>query len=405
MLNMLPTSTRCCIAGGGPAGIMLGYMLARAGIDVTVIEKHSDFLRDFRGDTIHPSTMENLHELGLLDAFLKLPHQKTKQVSLYFGKTKVTVADFTTLKSRAPYVAFIPQWDFLNFLSEEASKFPNFHLLMDTQVTGLTRQNGRVTGVEVELNGKKSTIMAELVIGADGRKSIVREKAHLQVQTFGAAIDVLWFRISRNKTDPSHLTSSIDNGHMIIMIDRGDYWQCGFLIVKGDFEAVKKQGVEAFRQTIGKLAPFAQQALTQLKDWDEVKLLSVSVDRLKQWYAPGVLCIGDAAHAMSPMGGVGINLAIQDAVAAANVLIPAFKEGVPTEKDLSKVQKRRTFPTSITQAFQVFMQDRILLPYLHSDVKVKPPLPFRLVKRFPFLRRFPARFIGICVQPEHIASL
>lgn len=399
---MKQIKTQCCIAGGGPAGIMLGYLLARAGVEVVVLEKWPDFFRDFRGDTIHPSTMEVLHEAGLLDEFLKLPHNKTRRVTAQIGGTAVTIADLSWLKVRTPYVAFTPQWHFLNFLSKAAKKYPQFHLMMETEVTDLITKKGRVTGVKAKHKGAELEIHADLVVGADGRHSTVREKAKLEVEKLGAPVDVLWFKLFKHASDPHQLSGIVNDGKLLVMIDRGDYWQCAFIIAKGDFEQVKKKGLPAFHQTIMELAPFTEGKVEEIDDWEQVKLLSVTVDRLKTWYTAGLVCIGDAAHAMSPLGGVGINLAIQDAVAAANVLIPAFKEGIPAERDFARIQKRREFPTRVTQRFQIMMQDRVLLPYLHAKGPTRPPFISKLFNWVPILRWLPARFIGIGVRPEHI---
>lgn len=381
---------------------MLGYQLARAGVDVIILEKHSDFLRDFRGDTIHPSTMEVLYELGLLDDFLKLPHYKVNRARIMIGDQLIPLADLTHLKVHAPYIAFVPQWDFLNFISEKGSHYPAFHLMMDTEATGLLEKDGIIKGVRAENDEGEFEIKAELVIGADGRHSIIRDKAGLEIENKGAPIDVLWFRLSRKESDEEQLFGLLNYGTMMIMIDRGDYWQCAFIIAKGDFEKIQNDGMDKFRSSIVRLAPFLENRMDEISDWDKVKLLSVRVDYLKKWYRPGLLCIGDAAHAMSPIGGVGINLAIQDSVAAANVLIPAFRNGIPGEEELAKIQKRRAFPTRITQRFQVFMQDRVLIPYLRTTRQVKAPFILKLFNWFPVLRRLPARFIGIGVRAEHI---
>ncbi len=401
---MYNLTTRCCIAGGGPAGIMLGYQLARAGVDVIILEKHSDFLRDFRGDTIHPSTMEVLYELGLLEDFLKLPHFKVEGVRLKIGDDFITMGDLTHLKVHAPFIAFTPQWDFLNFISRKGREYPGFKLMMDTEVTGLIQENGRIAGVYAKNDNDEFEIRADIVVGADGRSSIVREEAGLEIMEFGAPIDVLWYRLSKQPGDPGQVFGVMNYGKFMLMLNRGDYWQCAFVIAKGDFDNIKKEGLENFKKGIVRLAPFTEGRIDELQDWDAIKLLSVKVDRLRKWFRPGLLCIGDAAHAMSPIGGVGINLAIQDSVAAANVLIPAFRKGAPVEDDLAKIQKRRTFPTKITQRFQVFMQDRVLIPYLKTDNKVKTPFLLKLFNWFPILRRLPARFIGIGVRPEHISD-
>src|SRR5882724_2002406 len=313
-------SVRCCIAGGGPAGMMLGYLLARAGVEVLVLEKHGDFLRDFRGDTIHPSTLEVMHELGLLDEFLELPHQKVYELNAQVGEMRLTIADFRYLPTRCGFVAFMPQWDFLNFLAEKAGRYPGFKLLMEAEVTGLIEESGRVVGVRVKTANGEIEMRVDLVVGADGRSSIVREKAGLPVKEFGAPMDVLWFRLKRTGEDPVATMGRFDSGRIFIALNRGDYWQCGYVIPKGQFDEMRRQPFETFRAAIVKLAPYVGDSVQELRGWDDVKLLTVRVDRLLDWFRPGLLCIGDSAHAMSPVGGVGINLAIQDAVAAANVL-------------------------------------------------------------------------------------
>src|SRR5262249_12444646 len=312
-----PTTT-CCIAGGGPAGMMLGFLLARAGVNVVVLEKHADFLRDFRGDTIHPSTLEVIHELGLLDEFLKLPHQEARRLRGVIGDTAVQIADFSNLPTRCRFIALMPQWDFLNFIAEHGRRYPTFDLRMQAEVTDLIEQDGRIAGVRADTPDGPLTVRSTLVIGADGRHSVVRERARLPVEDLGAPIDVLGMRLSRRPSDGSEPLGRMGAGMIFIMIDRGDYWQCGFVIPKGAAEELKARGIEAFRALIVELAPAFRDRVEELRSWDDVSLLTVKVDRLRKWYRPGLLCIGDAAHAMSPVGGVGINLAIQDAVAAAN---------------------------------------------------------------------------------------
>ena len=399
---METVQTRCCIAGGGPAGIMLGYLLARAGIDVVVLEKWPDFFRDFRGDTIHPSTMDVLHELGLLDDFLRLPHDETRQLKGYIGGQEITLADFTRLKVRCPFIAFIPQWDFLNFISAKGTAFSAFHLMTETEATDIIVENGRVVGVRAKKKEQILEIRAELTVGADGRDSTIRARAGLPVADYGAPIDVLWFRLPRRDDRTKQSLGYIDDGKFMVMLDRGDYWQCGFIIAKGGFEAIKARGLESFKNDIAALAPFVSSAVGELKDWEQVKLLSVSVDHLTRWYREGLLCIGDAAHAMSPVGGVGINLAIQDAVAAANVLVPAFRRSGPTGEDLANVQKRREFPTSATQRLQVFVHRRVIAPALARRGHMRVPWVLRLFNLMPALRWFPARFVGIGFRPEHV---
>jgi 2-polyprenyl-6-methoxyphenol hydroxylase-like FAD-dependent oxidoreductase len=390
-------SVACCIAGGGPAGMMLGLLLARAGLRVTVLEKHRDFLRDFRGDTIHPSTLQVLHELGLLEAFLALPHQKVHELNAQFGNERLKVAEFAGLPVRSPYIAMIPQWDFLDFLARHARRYPGFELRMQSEVEDLLVEGSRIAGVRTA----GGEIRADLVIGADGRHSTVREKAGLEVLDLGAPIDALWFRVSRAPGDPEETMARFDRGSILVMLNRGDYWQCAFVIAKGALGRIQAAGLESFRETIGGLLPFARDRVGELRSWDDVKLLTVQVNRLKRWYREGLLCIGDAAHAMSPVGGVGINLAIQDAVAAAN----ALWRGDFGPENLASIQRRRTFPTQMTQRFQVLVQDRILSRVLAQSGEPLPaPFAVRLLSRFAFLRRIPARIVGIGFRPEHVRS-
>ena len=394
---------RCCIVGGGPAGMMLGYLLARAGVEVLVLEKHSDFLRDFRGDTIHPSTLEVIHELGLLDEFLKLPHQKVYELNAQFGEMRLTIADFRHLPTRCGFVAFMPQWDFLNFLAKKATRYQTFDLKMEAEVVGLIEQSGRIIGVRAKTPDGEIQVHADLVVGADGRTSIVREKARLQAREFGAPMDVLWFRIRRTAEDPAVTMGRFDAGRIFIALNRGDYWQCGYVIAKGQFEEMRRQDFDTFRAAIVKLAPYLQDSIHQLRGWDDVKLLTVRVNRLDEWFRPGLLCIGDAAHAMSPVGGVGINLAIQDAVAAANVLFKPLLERQVTMDDLGRIQTRRELPTRVTQRLQLAVQDRIIARVLTDTQPLKSPLAVRLLARYPFLRRIPARIIGLGIRPEHVS--
>ena len=396
--------TRCCIAGGGPAGMMLGFLLARAGIDTVVLEKHADFLRDFRGDTIHPSTLEIIHELGLLDDLLRLPHEKVRQLNAQIGDTRLTLADFSHLPTRCRFIAFMPQWDFLDFLADHARRYPTFHLSMQAEVIDIVKEAERVVGLRVKTPTGTLEVRADLVVAADGRQSIVREKAGLPVQEFGAPMDVLWFRLSRKLDDPAQTMGRFDTGRIFIMINRGEYWQCGYVIPKGQFDEIRKRGLDSFRETIGQLAPHAKEQVKDLKSWDDIKLLTVRVDRLSQWFRPGLLCIGDAAHAMSPVGGVGINLAIQDAVAAANALVEPLRNRRVTVDELRRIQKRREFPTRVTQWLQLSMQRRVIAPVLSGTRRVKPPLLLRLIAAIPLLQRIPAYVIGIGVRPEHIRT-
>lgn len=397
-------STGCCIAGGGPAGMMLGLLLARAGIEVLVLEKHTDFLRDFRGDTIHPSTLEVMHELGLSERLLLLPHQKVSRINAQFGDLVLTVADFSSLSTPCPFVAFMPQWDFLTFLAGEAARFPTFRLRMQAEVTGLIEENGRIVGLQAETAEGRFEVRADLVVGADGRHSIVRAAAGLPVEEFGAPMDALWFRLSRRAGDPDDPIGRFDRGRIFIMLNRGDYWQCGFVIPKGSRDQLVGKGLSAFREGVAQLAPFVADRVGELREWEPVKLLTVQVDRLRRWSRPGLLCIGDAAHAMSPVGGVGINLAIQDAVAAANLLAVPLRDGRLTAEDLNRVQRRRDRPTRVTQCMQVVIQNRVIRTVLSEGGPLIPPVPLRLLARCPFLRRIPARLIGIGVRPEHVRT-
>jgi 2-polyprenyl-6-methoxyphenol hydroxylase-like FAD-dependent oxidoreductase len=401
-------SVQCCIAGGGPAGMMLGFLLARAGVDVVVLEKHADFLRDFRGDTIHPSTLEIMHELGMLEDFLKLPHQAARVLNAQFGETTITFADFSRLPTHCQFIAFMPQWDFLNFIAERGSRYPGFKMRMRAEMTGLIEESGRITGVYATAPGGTLEVRAQLVIGADGRHSDVRDKAGFKVEEYGAPMDVLWFHLPRRPGDPRETTGRIDLGRIFIMINRGDQWQLGFVIPKGSHEQVREHGLQAFRDSVARLTPFLTDRVGELRDWEDVQLLTVRVNRLKQWYRAGLLCIGDAAHAMSPVGGVGINLAIQDAVAAANVIAVPLREGRLTDDHLRQVQKRRELPTRLTQRFQLLIQERVIKSTLEGRPvgkgaeKFKPPLMIRLVKRFPVIRRLNARLVGIGFRPEHV---
>jgi 2-polyprenyl-6-methoxyphenol hydroxylase-like FAD-dependent oxidoreductase len=397
-------TTKCCIAGGGPAGMMLGFLLARAGVDVVVLEKYPDFFRDFRGDTIHPSTLELMYELGLLDAFLKLPHQKVETLSGQIGEEHLSFVDFRHLPTHCKYIALMPQWDFLNFLAEHGKRYKTFDLHMKSEATDLIEEGGRVVGVRAKGPDGMLTIRADLVVGCDGRHSTVREKAGFQGHEYGAPMDVLWFRMSRKQDDTTDTFGHIEAGRMMIMLDRGDYWQCAYVISKGGIEKMQAEGLDAFRKRVIDMSPFLVDRIGELKSWDDVRLLSVSVDRLQRWWRPGLICIGDAAHAMSPIGGVGINMAVQDAVAAANRLAAPLKSGTLTIEDLQAIQQRRTLPVRFTQWFQLTIQKRIISRVLamESQQRPKPPLIFKLFNVFPVLRRIPARLLGIGIRPEHV---
>ncbi len=397
-------AARCCIAGGGPAGIMLGLLLSRAGVEVIVLEKHVDFLRDFRGDTIHPSTLELMYELGILDDFLKRPHQELHRLAGQIGSDTIPLADFSHLPTRCKFIAFMPQWDFLDFLVEHAKTYPTFRLIMEAEVTGLMKKENRIVGVTANSSEGPLEITATLTVGADGRHSIVRERAGLKVEELGAPIDVLWFRTARKPDDPGQVLGRFAAGKIMVMLNRDDYWQCGFVIPKGSFEALKQRGLALFHEDLVTIAPFLRDRVGDLRDWKEVKLLTVAVDRLLKWYRPGLLCIGDAAHAMSPVGGVGINLAIQDAVAAANILAYKLSEGSVTTDDLEKVQVRRLLPTRLTQRAQVFVQKRVLGRVLRDTRPTSAPWFLKLFRTFTFLQRIPAYLVGVGVRPEHVGT-
>ena len=402
MAAAIPTQVTCCIAGGGPAGMMLGFLLARAGVEVLVLEKHADFLRDFRGDTIHPSTLQVMHELGLLESFLTRPHQEVRELHGLVGDTEITFADFSHLPTRCRFVALMPQWDFLDFLAEQGRRLPNFHLHTESEVVDLIEEKGRILGVRTQQRDGAVEIRADLVVGADGRHSIVREKAGLPVRTLGAPIDVLWMRLSKRPGDPSQTAGRFNYGRLLVTLDRGDYWQCAFVIRKGGYDEVRARGLDAFRGEILRLAPFLRDRVDELKGWEDIKLLTVAVDRLERWWRPGLLCIGDCAHAMSPIGGVGINLAIQDAVAAANILAEPLARGSVATEHLEAVQRRRSFPTKATQRMQVLVQERILDRVIGTDKPMSAPFAARLFNHIPFLRRIPARLVGMGFRPEHV---
>jgi 2-polyprenyl-6-methoxyphenol hydroxylase-like FAD-dependent oxidoreductase len=397
-------NTRCCIVGGGPAGMMLGYLLGRAGIETLVLEKHADFFRDFRGDTVHPSTLQVMDELGLIDGFLQLPHQRVQKMDGVFGGATVRIADLSRLNVKYPFIALIPQWDFLNYLRESGRRFASLKVVMSSDVSDLIWSGDTVVGVMANTPEGPIEIRADLVIGCDGRHSTVRERARLEVEEIGAPMDVLWFRVGKGE-ESENVFARVEAGKMMVTFDRGDYWQCAYVIAKGEYEAVKARGLDRFRDDFIRMAPVLKPGLADVKSWEDVKLLTVAINRLKRWTRPGLLCIGDAAHAMSPVGGVGVNLAVQDAVATANLLAVKLAAGCPEESDLDAVRRRREFPTRMTQSMQVVAQNNIITVALSSaDRELKVPWPVRLINAVPWLQGLTARMIGLGVRPEHVHS-
>ena len=402
--------THCCIVGGGPAGMMLGYLLGRAGIETLVLEKHADFFRDFRGDTVHPSTLQVMDELGLIDGFLKVPHQQLQKMDGQFGDESIRVADLGRLHVKYPFIAMMPQWDFLNFLRESGKRFACLNVMMNASATDLIRSGDAVVGVTADTPEGPVEIRAGLMIGCDGRHSMVRERAGLEVEEFGAPMDVLWFRAGRRPNETENLFARIQTGKMLVTFDRGDYWQCAYVIAKDQLDAVKARGLDAFRNDVAGMAPILSAGLSDVKSWDDVKLLTVAINRLKRWTLPGLLCIGDAAHAMSPIGGVGVNLAIQDAVATANLLaakLVAVKDskGCPSEDELDAVRLRRTFPVRMTQAMQVAVQNNLISRVVKPDQKpLRVPVFLRLISAVPWLQALAGRLVAIGVRPEHVHS-
>lgn len=393
--------TACCVVGSGPAGMMLGFLLARQGVEVIVLEKHKDFFRDFRGDTVHPSTLELLYELGLLGEFLKVPHQELTSIGGIFGDFSFQTVNFRRVPSHCKFVALMPQWDFLDFLSGQAKRFPTFRLLMEHEAVDLIRESGRIAGVEVRTPAGAEQIRADLVVGCDGRHSTIRRTAHFEVLEFGVPIDVLWFRINRQPGDPEQVLGNINYGKMLVLINRGDYFQAGLIIRKGSFDEMKRDGLGAFQKTVSQVVPYLADRVHELHDWDQIKLLSVQINRLRQWHRPGLLCIGDAAHAMSPAGGVGINLAIQDAVAAANLLARPLRERRVSEALLARVQQRREFPTRLTQGLQVNVHKRLEKVFQNTG-PVKAPWQLKVAVNIPGIQEVLARVVGVGVRPEHI---
>jgi 2-polyprenyl-6-methoxyphenol hydroxylase-like FAD-dependent oxidoreductase len=396
---------RCCIVGGGPAGMMLGYLLGRAGIDVVVLEKHADFFRDFRGDTVHPSTLQVMHELGLIDGFLKLPHQRLQKMDGMFGGASVRLADLSRLDANYPFIAFMPQWDFLNFLRESGRRFASLKVMMNTEAIDLIHSGETIAGVRAKTPEGVIDIQADLTIACDGRHSIVRERSGLAVEEIGAPMDVLWFRAGKGTNETESVFARVEHGKMMVTFDRGDYWQCAYVIAKGQYDAVKARGLPALLDDVARMAPILKSGVSDVKSWDDVKLLTVAINRLKRWTRPGLLCIGDAAHAMSPVGGVGVNLAVQDAVATANLLAAKLASGCPTEGELDAVRQRREFPVRMTQRMQVIAQNNIISIALKPGGEaLKVPLVMRLITAVPWLQGITARFIGIGVRPEHVHS-
>lgn len=395
--------TACCIVGGGPAGMMLGLLLARAGVEVVVLEKHADFFRDFRGDTIHPSSLELMYELGLLDEFLRLPHQKLERISACVNGETVPMADLSSLPTHCKYIAFMPQWDFLNFIAEQAKRYPCFHLRLQSEATGLIENGKRIAGVKAATPEGELEVSADLVVAADGRFSLVRECAGLPMVDRGVPIDVLWLRLSKQAGDPSASLGHLRGGRMMVMIDRGEYWQCGVIIAKGGLANIQQQGLEAFHHYLINLVPFMADRTSEIAHWDDVKLLTVQINRLQRWYRPGLLCIGDAAHAMSPAGGVGVNFAIQDAVATANHLAGKLRNGQVNVSDLRQIQRRREWPTRMIQALQAFIHQRVGRGSPDTPA-TGLPLPVRLLRDWPILRKIPARIVGLGFCPEHVKT-
>jgi 2-polyprenyl-6-methoxyphenol hydroxylase-like FAD-dependent oxidoreductase len=395
---------QCCVTGGGPAGMMLGLLLARAGVDVVVLEKHADFLRDFRGDTIHPSTLDVMSELGVLEEFLQQPHQRVTRLAGKVGDATVTVADFTRLRARCRFLAFMPQWEFLSFLARQAARVPNFRLLMQATVEDVLWDGDRIAGVRAATPEGTLEVRAALTVAADGRGSVVRDRAGLDVIDVGAPMDVLWLRVSKRESDPHDTFGYIRDGRILALIDRGDYWQSAYVIPKGAAAGMRERGLPAFRDEIGQTVPFLRDRLDEIAEWSDVRLLTVRVDRLRRWYRAGLLCLGDAAHAMSPIGGVGINLAIQDAVAAANALAPELRAGRCDVRTLRRVQRRREFAARVTQALQVLIGRHVIGRVLRTGSSPVLRAVPALVERLPFLSRIPGRLVGLGVRPEHLAS-
>jgi 2-polyprenyl-6-methoxyphenol hydroxylase-like FAD-dependent oxidoreductase len=402
-------NARCCIVGGGPAGMMLGYLLGRAGVDVVVLEKHADFFRDFRGDTVHPSTLQVMDELGLIEGFLKLPHQQVQKMDGKFGDASIRIADLSRVPTKYPFIALMPQWDFLNFLRESGKKFAFLKVMMNAEAADLIWSGDIVAGVKVNTADGPVEIHADLTIGCDGRHSVVRERANLELIELGAPMDVLWFRAGKRPNETENLFARVEAGKMMVTFDRGDYWQCAYVIAKGQYDAIRARGLDVFLDDVTRMAPILKEGCAEVKSWDDVKLLTVAIDRLKRWARPGLLCIGDSAHAMSPIGGVGVNLAVQDAVATANLLAARLAQGpqgCPSEDELDAVRRRREFPVRVTQAMQVMVQNNLISRALKpGDRPLRAPIFLRIISAVPWLQGFTARFVGLGVRPEHVHSL
>jgi 2-polyprenyl-6-methoxyphenol hydroxylase-like FAD-dependent oxidoreductase len=403
---MEPTmNVRCCIVGGGPAGMMLGYLLGRAGIDVVVLEKHADFFRDFRGDTVHPSTLQVMDELGLIDGFLKLPHQQLQKLDGMIGGSSVRIADLSRLDVKYNFIAFMPQWDFLNFLRENGKRFASLKVMMSTEATDLIQNGDRIAGVRAKTAEGMIDIHADLTVACDGRHSLVRERAGLAIEEIGAPMDVLWFRAGKRANEDERVFARLESGKMMVTFDRGDYWQCAYVIAKGQYDAVRARGLPALLDDVARMAPVLKPGISDVKTWDDVKLLTVAINRLQRWTRPGLLCIGDAAHAMSPVGGVGVNLAVQDAVATANLLAAKLIDGCPPEQELDAVRRRREFPVRVTQRMQVIAQNNIISVALKpGNQPLNVPFVMRLITAVPWLQGITARLVGLGVRPEHVHS-
>ena len=399
---MTSIETNCAVVGAGPAGLMLGLLLARAGIDVTVIEKHGDFLRDFRGDTIYPSTLEVMHELGLLEGLLARPHTQAPRLHAEIAGKDVTIADFSRLPTQCRFIAFMPQWDFLDYVAQAAGRYKNFRLVKNAEVTELMEDNGRIVGLRAQTAEGRLEVKAALVVGADGRNSVVREKAGLEVESFGRPSEVLWMKLSHQPGDPPYTMGHGGPRQGFVMVDRGDDWQCGYVLRKGSFADVKAQGLDAFRAAVAAVSPLPPERMQEVTSWQDVHLLSVRIDRLKRWWRPGLLCIGDAAHAMSPIGGFGVNLAVQDAVAAANILSGPLKERRLADRHLARVEARRRWPTKMTQKLQLMMRGNRRRRDRDEAKREGPPAFMRSISRWPVLARFAGRLIGLGFRPEHV---